>query len=180
MKLTAKKIKEAEAWVERNGLHPQACGALVRDFCKAMGISYGTYENWLKNETFANAITRARDVFHRTTVRTVENALVKRASGYEFTKERLEKASRKVVEYDPLTGKKVREYYGDPQPVAASRETIQVAPDVDAAKFVLTNMEPDRWKQKQEIAAEVDIIRPIVVRSEEERQAIQDLRNSDL
>lgn len=180
MKLTAKKIKEAEAWVERNGLYPQACGALVRDFCKAMGISYGTYENWLKNETFANAITRARDVFHRTTVRTVENALVKRASGYEFTKERAEKASRKTVEYDPQTGKKVREYYGEPQLVAMSKETIQVAPDVDAAKFVLTNMEPDRWKQRQDITAAIDVVRPIVVKSEEERQAVQDLRDSDL
>lgn len=180
MKLTAKKIKEAEAWVERNGLYPQACGALVKDFCKAMGISERTYTNWLKVSEFSEAITRAREVFRQNTVRTVENALVKRASGYEFTKERAEKASRKTVEFDPKTGKKVREYYGEPQLVAMSKETIQVAPDVDAAKFVLTNMEPERWRQKQEIAAEVDIIRPIVVRSEEERQAIQDLRDSDL
>lgn len=166
--------------MERNGLYPQACGALVKDFCKAMGISERTYTNWLKVSEFSEAITRARDVFHQTTVRNVENALVKRASGYEYTKERAEKASRKTVEFDPLTGKKVREYYGEPQLVAMSKETIQVAPDVDAAKFVLTNMEPERWRQKQEIAAEVDIIRPIVVRSEEERQAIQDLRDSDL
>lgn len=166
--------------MERNGLHPQACGALIKDFCKAMGISDRTYLNWLKVSDFSEAITRAREVFRQNTVRTVENALVKRASGYEFTKERAEKASRKVVEYDPKTGKKVREYYGEPQVVAMSKETIQVAPDVDAAKFVLTNMEPDRWKQKQEIAAEVDIIRPIVVKSEAERQAVQDLRDSDL
>ena len=180
MKLTAKKIKEAEAWVERNGLYPQACGALVKDFCKAMGISERTYNRWLVKSELSEAITRAREVFRHNTVRSVENALVKRASGYEFTKERAEKASRKTVEFDPLTGKKVREYYGEPQLVAMSKETIQVAPDVDAAKFVLTNMEPERWRQKQEIAAEVDIIRPIVVRSEEERQAIQDLRDSDL
>lgn len=166
--------------MERNGLYPQACGALVKDFCKAMGINIDTYYQWRHKSELSEALSRARDVFHQTTVRNVENALVKRASGYEFTKERAEKASRKTVEFDPLTGKKVREYYGEPQLVAMSKETIQVAPDVDAAKFVLTNMEPERWRQKQEIAAEVDIIRPIVVRSEEERQAIQDLRDSDL
>lgn len=180
MKLSAKKIKEAEAWVERNGLHPQACGALIKDFCKAMDISDRTYLNWLKVSEFSEAITRAREVFRQNTVRTVENALVKRASGYEFTKERAEKASRKTVEYDPLTGKKVREYYGEPQVVAMSKETIQVAPDVDAAKFLLTNMEPDRWKQRQDITAAIDVVRPIVVKSEEEKQTIQDLRDSDL
>ena len=166
--------------MERNGLYPQACGALVKDFCKAMGISERTYTNWQKVSEFSEAITRAREIFHQTTVRSVENALVKRASGYEFTKERAEKASRKTVEFDPKTGKKVREYYGEPQLVAMSKETIQVAPDVDAAKFVLTNMEPERWRQKQEIAAAIDVVRPIVGRSEEERQAIQDLRDSDL
>lgn len=166
--------------MERNGLHPQACGALIKDFCKAMDISDRTYLNWLKVSEFSEAITRAREVFRQNTVRTVENALVKRASGYEFTKERAEKASRKTVEYDPLTGKKVREYYGEPQVVAMSKETIQVAPDVDAAKFLLTNMEPDRWKQRQDITAAIDVVRPIVVKSEEEKQAIQDLRDSDL
>lgn len=166
--------------MERNGLHPQACGALIKDFCKAMDISDRTYLNWLKVSEFSEAITRAREVFRQNTVRTVENALVKRASGYEFTKERAEKASRKTVEYDPLTGKKVREYYGEPQVVAMSKETIQVAPDVDAAKFLLTNMEPDRWKQRQDITAAIDVVRPIVVKSEEEKQTIQDLRDSDL
>ena len=166
--------------MERNGLYPQACGALVKDFCKAMGINIDTYYQWQNKSEFSEAISRARDVFHQTTVRNVENALVKRASGYEFTKERAEKASRKTVEFDPLTGKKVREYYGEPQLVAMSKETIQVAPDVDAAKFVLTNMEPERWRQKQEIAAAIDVVRPIVVKSEEERQAIPALRDSDL
>lgn len=166
--------------MERNGLYPQACGALVRDFCKAMGISERTYNRWLEKSELSEAITRAREVFRQNTVRTVENALVKRASGYEFTKERAEKASRKTVEYDPKTGKKVREYYGEPQVVAMSKETIQVAPDVDAAKFVLTNMEPERWKQRQDITAAIDVVRPIVVKSEEEKQAVQDLRDSDL
>ena len=166
--------------MERNGLHPQACGALIKDFCKAMDISDQTYLRWLNNMEFVEALTRARDVFHRNTVKEVENALVKRAKGYEFTKERIEKASRKVIEFDPLTGKKVREYYGEPQVVAASRETIQVAPDVDAAKFVLTNMEPEHWKLKQEIQAAVDVVRPIVVKSEEEKQAVEQLRESDL
>ncbi len=43
MKLNAAKIQEAAAWVEKNGLHPQPCGATLRSFCKAMGISDETF-----------------------------------------------------------------------------------------------------------------------------------------
>ena len=44
--MNAAKIAEAEAWVERNGLHPQPCGATIREFCKAMGISDENFRRW--------------------------------------------------------------------------------------------------------------------------------------
>lgn len=150
MKLNAAKIEEAEAWVRKNGLHPQACGATIRDFCAAMGIDQATYHRWDKIASFASAITRAREVFHTTTVREVENALVKAARGLDFTREKSEARAEKVIEYDPVTGKKVREYMGDPKVIKATRETMYYPPNVEAAKFVLTNMEPDKWKAKQE------------------------------
>lgn len=150
MKMNVDKIKEAEAWVERNGLHPQACGATVKDFCQAMGIADVTYYDWLKNSDFSEAINRARDKFKANTVKEVENALVKAARGVDFTREKTEAKAEKVVEYDPKTGKKVREYMGEAKVVKATRETIYYPPDVKAAMFVLTNMSGDNWKDKQE------------------------------
>jgi len=150
MKLNAEKIQEAEAWVERNGLHPQPCGATIRDFCKAMGIATKTFERWQGNDAFVAALTRAREVFRVTTVREVENALVKAAKGVDFTRIKEEAKAEVIKEYDPKTGKKVKEYTGELKTVKAIRETMYFPPDVKAAIFVLTNMAPDDWKQKQE------------------------------
>ena len=148
--MNAAKIAEAEAWVERNGLHPQPCGATIREFCKAMGISDETFRRWQENVEFVDALTRAREKFRATTIVEVENALVKAALGVDFTKEKTEAKAEKVVEYDPKTGKKVKEYMGDAKVVKATRETMYYPPDIKAAIFVLTNMAPDTWKQKQE------------------------------
>ena len=74
MKMNAAKIAEAEAWVERNGLHPQPCGATLREFCKAMGITWDTYKKWCENPDFSDALTRAREKFRATTIVEVENA----------------------------------------------------------------------------------------------------------
>ena len=150
MKMNAAKIAEAEAWVEKNGLHPQPCGASIKDFCKAMGISDETFRRWQKNVPFVEALQRAREIFRVTTVREIENALVKAAKGVDFTKIKEEARAEKIVEYDEVTGKKIREREGALKTVKATRETFYYPPDVKAAIFVLTNMSPDVWKQKQE------------------------------
>lgn len=152
MKLNADKIKEAQGWVEVNGLFPQACGASIRDFCKAMGISDETFRRWQKNVAFVDALTRARETFATNTVREVENALVKAAKGVDFTKVKEEAKAEVVKEFDPKTGKKVRETTGSLKTVKATRETFYYPPNVEAAKFVLINMAGDKWKQKQETA----------------------------
>ena len=149
MKLNAAKIAEAEAWVEQNGLHPQACGATVKMFCEAMGISDETYRRWQKNVAFVDALTRAREKFKTTTVRDVENALIKAAKGVDFVHIREEKRAQKVKEYDEK-GRKVKEYDGAPVIVKSLRESVYYPPNVQAAQFVLTNMASDKWKNKQE------------------------------
>ena len=174
MKLNAEKIQEAAAWVERNGLHPQPCGATLRDFCKAMGINDATYRRWLNNAEFADALTRARELFRITTVREVENALVKAARGVDFTRIKEEAKAEKVVEYDPKTGKKVKEYTGELKTVKATRETVYFPPNVEAAKFVLTNLAGDAWKIKQETALTGTILK-VVVENPEQRKKIDNI-----
>ena len=150
MKLNEEKIAECVAWVEQNGLYPQACGASIKDFCAAMGIDQSTYHRWEGNESFASAISRAREIFKKNTIRAVENALVKAAVGVDFTKVQEEAKAEVIKEYDPKTGKKVREYTGEIKTVKAKKETMYYPPNVEAAKFVLTNMAAEDWKAKQE------------------------------
>lgn len=60
----------------------------------------------------------------------VENALLKRALGYEYTEER--------VEISDKDGKKV------------IRTTKYIPPDTTAQIFWLKNRRPDRWRDRQE------------------------------
>ena len=173
MKLNADKIKEAAAWVEKNGLFPQACGASVKDFCKAMGISDETWRRWQKNVELVDALNRARELFKSQTIREVENALVKAAKGVDFTKVKEEAKAEKVVEYDPKTGKKVREYMGDVKVVKAVRETFYYPPDVKAAQFVLTNMAPEVWKNKQDTTVHTPEGMRIIVENDEQKKRIE-------
>lgn len=174
MKMSAEKIAECEAWVEKNGLYPQRCGAPVKAFCEAMGIDDQTYRNWLKVSAFSDAINRAREKFSATIVRDVENALVRAARGVDYTKKREEARAQKIVEYDPQTGKKIRETTGPLQTVKAYKETVFFPPDVRAAQFVLTNMAPEQWKVRQEIGGTLDV-RQIVVENDDQRRKLEEL-----
>ena len=165
MKLNANKIKEAEAWVEKNGLYPQACGAPVKDFCRAMGISEATYHRWGENESFASALTRARERFHNDTVRDVENALVTAARGAEYSILNEEK------KLNPVTGKL--------ETVKATRKTFHEAPNIEAAKFVLSNMNPDKWRLKQEQTLQAEVTQ-YVVKDEQEKKKLENIGEGDV
>lgn len=158
MKLSEKKIREAELWVEEHGLYPQRLGASIKDFCEAMDISPRTYNNWKEIADFSEALMRAREVFRIKTVRKVENAIIKAAVGVDFTKEKQEFKAQVIKEYDPQTGKKIREYTGEKVvQVKAFRETFYYPPDVTAAKFVLTNMDPENWRNKTDTDMNIDL-----------------------
>ena len=151
MKFSKAKIQECVEWVEENGLHPQPCGAKVKQFCEAMGIDDATYRRWSKKADFADAIAHAQKVFKQNKVVEVSNALVKIATGFEFTKTKNEGKPQVVREFDPKTGKKVKEYTTEKiVPVRSVREIVYVEPNVEAIKFFLTNMDPENWKNKQE------------------------------
>ena len=167
-------IENARKWVEKNGLHPQPCGATLRSFCKAMGIDDATFRRWMKKAEFADALTRAREVFAQTTVREVENALVKAARGVDFVHIKEEKKAQKIKEYDEK-GRKVREYDGEPVIVKAVRETVYFPPDTKAAMFVLTNLSPENWKNKQDTTIRTPEGVHIHVDNDEQKRRIETL-----
>lgn len=179
MKLSKAKIRECVAWVELNGLYPQRCGAPVKLFCQAMNISYRTYIRWLDNAAFADALSRARDVFKQNTIVEVSNALVRAAKGVDFTKKKEKGRAQVVKEYDPKTGKKIKEYTTEKiVTVESYRETVYFPPDVNAAKFLLTNMDPDNWKNTQTTTGDLNIAMeepPVIVFSDTPAEGSSDI-----
>lgn len=159
MKYNAAKIAECVAWVEKNGLHPQRCGATLRKFQEAMGIDDATYRRWMQKAEFADALQRAREVFTATTVEEVSNAVAQAARG---------------AEYSIVTEERRRDSEGNLVTIKATRKTFHEKPDMEAAKFLLTNMAGDDWRLKQEqtIKAEAPVF---VVRTEAERKKLEDI-----
>lgn len=94
-----------------------------------MGISRSTLNAWKKKfPDISDTLKKGKDVADRE----VENALFKRAVGYEFdevTEELMDSGELRVT-------KKVRK---------------QVAPDTGAAAFWLKNRKPEVWRDKQEV-----------------------------
>jgi hypothetical protein len=150
-KFNKDKLSQCVEWVEKNGLYPQRCGAPLKDFCEAMGISVQTFHNWSKFEEFDTAIAHARDVFAEQTVVEVVNALKKKALGCEYVEKRVKKAPRKIVTFDPKTGKKIAEEQGELIVVEQSADTVMIMPDTQAAIFLLTNLDSEHWKNMQKV-----------------------------
>lgn len=94
-----------------------------------IGISRSTLNSWKdKYSDISDTLKRGKEVIDRQ----VENALLKRALGYEYT----ETTREYIPELDEMkTTKKV---------------TKQVAPDTTAQIFWLKNRKPQDWRDKQE------------------------------
>lgn len=96
-----------------------------------IGISRGTLYDWKKAyPDISNALKKGKDVVDIE----VENALLKRALGYEYTEERVEISSK--------DGRKV------------IQTTKHVAADTTAQIFWLKNRRPDKWRDKPMPTAE--------------------------
>lgn len=130
------KVRECAEWVEAHGLS-QHGGATIADFAGAMGINVGTYFEWFKKADFSEAIKKAQAVFRSKTLKRVENALLKKATGGVSITEEVSLIEAGADGKPTLTQKTVKR-----------KET---APDTAAAIFLLTNIDPKRWRNAQHI-----------------------------
>jgi len=130
MKLTQEKIEECAAWIEENGLYPQAGGASIGTFCRAMGIDPTTWRRWQIMPEMHEALSRAREAYSTRTIFNVESALIRKAIGSEGIKRRTQ-----------------TDRAGN---VVTTEETFSIPPDDDACVFLLTNLAPDRWRKSPE------------------------------
>ena len=115
----AAKMPQAAAGLARQGYKPGG-------ICKALGITLATYKRWCEiHEDFA-AATQESAIFADATV---ENALYRRAIGYDYVE---------IKRVKDEHGKVIRE----------EQAKKHVSPDTSAAITWLTNRQRDRWKNR--------------------------------
>lgn len=109
-----------QGWA-RNGLSKE-------QIAHNMGICRDTLNEWEKRfSDISDALKKGKEVVDLE----VENALLKRALGYEYTEQRIEVSEKH--------GKKVIQI------------TKHIAPDTTALIFWLKNRMPDKWRDKQQM-----------------------------
>ena len=117
-------------------------GLTDKDISKNMRIGVSTLKEWKgRFEEIREALRVGKDAADRV----VENALYKSATGYTLKIRKPVKV--KLVDYDPETGKKIREA----ETWQAVEEEIHVPPQVTAQIFWLKNRKPDQWREKNDL-----------------------------
>ena len=162
MKYSPNKIRECAEWVRQNGLMEYG-GATVKDYCDAMGIHPDTHYEWLQKTDYSDAIKRAQADYRDTLEVSLVDSLVRKARGYDM--------EEKKTEYVNVDGQK--------RIKRQTTTTKHFQPDTGAAIFLLTNVAPDRWKNKinQEHSGEVASGLTIIVKDEEEKELIKSIEN---
>ena len=129
-----------ELWRERYGLEQvrrlAEDGLSEEAIASALGLELTTMRLWLKKyPDFAAAIRLGSAESDYVVI----NALYKKATGHSVPLKKTYKL--KHVEYDPDTGKKLREF----EELATGIDETFVPADLNAEKFWLKSRQPERW-----------------------------------
>lgn len=134
MKKSDASFEAIAKWVEING-YMQVGGATQVALLENFNISRNTLNLWLKDEDFRTLIKNAQDVYSAGLLVKLENALRATALG--------EATSEDVKETEECDAK------GNPVVVQRITTTKRLPPNVAALIFMLCNIAPDKWQQKQ-------------------------------
>lgn len=109
--------------------------------CKRAGIGESTFYEWMQGKTeFAESIKKAEAEFTATITGKLEASLWKRATGYEVTE----------TETEYFTDKE-----GNQRIKSQKKKVKHIQPDTGALIFALTNVAPDKWKNKQDSSVDI-------------------------
>lgn len=133
-KLSEELTNDIMRWVRENGLKDNG-GATITSLCRHFGIAEMTFGRWMQKKTFADAINSAKQHFEDNLERDLVQSLAKAAKGYTYVKRKTEYTSDKN---------------GNPVIKKQTTEDVDVQPNVGAAIFLLTNIAPERWVNKQQ------------------------------
>ena len=121
--LTEEGLLQLEAWA-RNGLTDEQIAANIGCACSTLYDWKGKYSE------ISEALKRGKEVVDIE----VENALLKRALGYDYTEERVERSTE-----------------GGKKSIKTVQTVKHIPPDTTAQIFWLKNRRPDRWRDKQQV-----------------------------
>ena len=131
-------IQACADWVRENGLIDHG-GATLTDFCKFFCIDDMTYYRWCAKAEFSEAIKNAKEEFRKNLEKDIVDSLARAAKGSEY--------DQITTEFTDVNGK--------PRIKKQVKKNVRIEPNVGAAIFLLTNIAPERWKNKQ--SKEVDV-----------------------
>lgn len=152
-------VQEMAEWVRENGLIDHG-GARLLDFCKHFGIHHETYYEWMRKSEFSETIKKAKDDFRSKLEIDIVRSMANAAKGYEYTQTITEKKANDV---------------GQMEVVKTVKKNIHVEPNVGAGIFLLTNIAPERWRNRRDVSyTDKDIEEAIKQNSEPTKVIFED------
>lgn len=138
-------------WIEEDGIIKiegwARDGLTDKQIAKNIGISERTFTEWKKKfSSISSALKKGKEVIDRE----VENALLKKALGYEYNENTYKIINTKEKRVEERNGKKITIEVPVQKEVLVKRTTKHVAPDTGAACFWLKNRKPEAWRDKKE------------------------------
>lgn len=160
-------------------------GLIDEQIANNLGVAYSTFREYVKKyPALSAALKRGKEVIDYQ----VENALLKRALGYEFEEQTYISVEIDREEYDLKVELELEIWNAkNPNATQAERDLFilsipktkeilekkvkkQVAPDTTAQIFWLKNRKPSTWRDKQDIEHSGEITNTIQQLTPEERQ----------
>ena len=146
-KYSTAKVAQCEEWVRKHGLMEYG-GASLERFCEEMDIDNKTYYKWMQvKDEFREAINRARERFKSKLTYELTVSLAEAAKGYE-------KEQTDMI-YIPNAD-------GSPQIRQMHKIVRHYPPNIAAAIFLLTNLDPEHYKNRQNT--------DVVIKKDDEQQ----------
>lgn len=159
MKKSTALFKEAEKWVREHGLIEYGGGQL-QDFCKHLGINDKTYRRWIVQEdAFKEAIRMGREDYKKSLAHDLHETLSKVAKGDTFTETTTEYKPNPKDPNKPIISKLVK-------------KEVHVQPNVGAAIFLLTNLDPEHYQNRQK--------NDVVLKGNDEKEMTIDEINAEI
>ncbi len=161
MKYNEELVQRCSEWVRENGLMEYG-GARLNEYCSHFGITRETHSKWMRKEEYSEAINKAKEDFRQSIEQRLVKSLANAAIGREYT--------QTTVEYKNVDGKK--------KIMKQTDRTMVVEPNIGAAIFLLTNIAPDKWqnKQRQELSGSVSGV-TIVVDNQEDAELMKGIED---
>lgn len=142
-------------------------GEFVKKACEIAGIGESTFYRWMQeNEEFRERIKTAKKDGELLRIEKLEASIYKRATGYDARDRRSE------LMPNPNGG----------NPIITRQTLIEkhIPADVGAAIFLLTNLSPEKWKNKlnTEHSGEVGTGLKLVIEGNEDKELIEEVFKS--